>query len=61
MSEVIVRFSVDQGPLAPHEECDGAWTPYSFSTKHSNFKHPDEFRLGRDGMSKDKELAHKLD
>ncbi len=40
-----------------HDECcespaehDGSWKPYSFSTRHSNFKHPRDFNraaLGR--------------
>lgn len=37
-------------------EYDGQWTPYSFSTKHSNFRHPNEF-----DPDEDAELRAQLD
>jgi len=62
-SEVIVTLSVDQGPIAPHKDCDGMWTPYSFNTNHNNFKHPNDpyLLISQDGTSGYPGLKLKLD
>lgn len=49
--KLVVNLWHDDHPENP-AECDG-WAVYSFSTNHSNFKHPDEFE-------EDEELASKL-
>lgn len=47
---------------ADPKEYEDQWRVYSFSTKHSNFKHPiKEFGLGPDGSCSDPVLREKLD
>ena len=34
---------------APHKDADGMWKPYSFSTGHSNYKHPRDIGFEQTG------------
>lgn len=45
---VTVKIDFDQDVESPLD-ADGQWTLYSFSTKHRNFKHPEELGLGERG------------
>ena len=42
MANVILRIEHDNDCMSP-EDCDNQWKLYSFSTRHSNFVHPDKF------------------
>lgn len=50
----------DHDSVNPVEDWDGMWKPYSFNTRHVNFKEPQELGIERDGSCTDPELAQKL-